>query len=59
MMRRSHVESEPAMTGRPENSPPNTPPISRKKLVIFGICLALVSVFMYVSIIIKTATIGP
>ena len=47
------------MTGHPQNNQSNTPPVSRKKLVIFAICLGLVSTFMYVSIIIKTATIGP
>lgn len=32
---------------------------SRRKLVIFGLLLAAVSLFMYVSFIVKTAVRGP
>jgi hypothetical protein len=47
------------MTSQTEQKPQAPRPLSRKKLVLFAICLAVVSAGMYVSIIIKTAVIGP
>lgn len=36
-----------------------TPPPSRKKLVLFALVLGLAALFMYVSFILKTAVRGP
>lgn len=47
-------EGEDAMTAKPPA--PNVP---RKRLVIFGLILGVISLSMYVSIIIKTAMMGP
>jgi len=38
---------------------PQEPQVNRKRMVIFGLVLGAIVVFMYVSIIIKTATMGP
>ena len=47
------------MTNLPPNKPQPQQQMSRKKLVLFAICLAVISAGMYISIIIKTAVIGP
>jgi len=51
--------SNTAMTNLPQDKAQSPQPMSRKKLVLFAICLAIVSLGMYVSIIIKTAVMGP
>jgi hypothetical protein len=38
---------------------PNPQPPSRKKMVLFALMLGAMSLFMYVSFIIKTAVKGP
>jgi hypothetical protein len=43
-------------THRDPNAPP---PKDRKKLVLFALMLAALSLFMYVSFIVKTAVKGP
>ena len=39
--------------------PPRYDKAQRRRLVLFGIALAAVSLFMYVSFIVKTAVKGP
>jgi hypothetical protein len=52
-------ESETAVTGQPQNTSSKDQSASRKKLLLFALGLVAVSAFMYGSIIIKTAMMGP
>ena len=54
-MRTEEIYSEISVTGQPPN--PQTP--SRKKLILFALGLGAMAVFMYGSIIVKTALLGP
>ena len=54
-MRTEEIYSETSVTGQPPN--PQTP--SRKKLILFALGLGAMAMFMYGSIIVKTALLGP